>query len=232
MVRRQSAVSGDFINAQCNRCHDKAKTVASHAKWLPQSALHVDAMPCITCHTGSKNYVINMYIEKRETGKPRGDFREASYAELLELSGGKDVQSLIDLNGDGQITMQELRKFNINAKYKGTRLWGMMMPEQNTHTYQILDNRWDCTFCHSTGPKAMQTSFVAFPDKSGRYTRIPVEKGAVLDLLYGTPDFYMMGTTRSTALNIIGALILVGGMMFPIVHGSLRFLTRKNRKEH
>ena len=59
-----------------------------------------------------------------------------------------------------------------------------------------------------------------------------VEKGAILDILFGTPDFYMLGTTRSTALNIVGALIIAGGMMMPIGHGTLRFLTRKNRKEH
>lgn len=232
MVRQPMAVSGDFINAQCNKCHDKAKTVTTHSKWLTQADLHVDAMPCITCHTSSKNYVIIMYIEKRQANKPHSDFREATYAELAEAAGGKDISQLIDVNGDGKIEMSELRRFNTNAKYNDMRLWGMMMPEQVTHSYQILDNRWDCTFCHSTGTKAMQTSFVAFPGKDGRYTRMQVEKGAVLDLLFGTPDFYMMGTTRSTALNIIGALILVGGMMMPIGHGSLRYLTRKNRKEH
>jgi hypothetical protein len=78
----------------------------------------------------------------------------------------------------------------------------------------------------------MQTSYVAFPDKKGGVTRVAVEKGAILDILFGTPDFYMLGTTRSTALNIVGALIIAGGMMMPIGHGTLRFLTRKNRKEH
>jgi hypothetical protein len=73
---------------------------------------------------------------------------------------------------------------------------------------------------------------VEFPDRNGGVTRVAVEKGAILDILYGTPDFYMLGTTRSTALNIIGALIIAGGMMMPIGHGTLRFLTRKNRKEH
>ena len=76
----------------------------------------------------------------------------------------------------------------------------------------------------------MQTSYVAFPDKSGGYTRLPVEKGAILDILYGTPDFYMLGSTRSTALNVIGGLIVACGLMFPLGHGTFRFLTRNTRK--
>jgi len=112
------------------------------------------------------------------------------------------------------------------------RLWGMMMPEVMTHSFQILNNRWDCTFCHSSGSKAMQTSYLALPEKDGRYNRLNVEKGAILDLLYGTPDFYMMGATRSNTLSIIGLTIIGGGLLMPIGHGTLRFLTRKNRKEH
>jgi hypothetical protein len=58
-----------------------------------------------------------------------------------------------------------------------------------------------------------------------------VEKGAILNILYGTPDFYMIGFTRSITLSIIGALIAAAGLMVPIVHGTLRFLTRNRRKE-
>jgi predicted CXXCH cytochrome family protein len=234
-VKAPTSVAGADINAVCSRCHENKKIVASHAKWLPQADLHISALPCITCHTGSKNYVITLYIQSQPQNQPTAldEYKLSTSAELASLvSGDKDIKSLIDKNEDGQISLSELRDFNHRLRGKGMRLWGMMTPEVVTHTYQILDNRFDCTFCHAIGPKAMQTSFVAIPDNSGGYQRIAVEKGAVMDLLYGTPDFYMIGSTRSTLLNYIGLAIVLGGMMVPIGHGTFRFLTRKNRKEH
>jgi len=232
-VKPAIAVSGEYLNSKCVKCHDKNKTIKSHAKWLTQADLHLESLPCITCHTGSKNYVINMTIENKKLGEPHGEFKSADYGELSALRPiNGDISRLIDKNGDGFISLAELREFNHEARSKGMRLWGMMTPEVLTHTYQINEKCWDCSFCHASGPKAMQTSYVEFPDRNGGVTRVAVEKGAILDILYGTPDFYMLGTTRSTALNIVGALIIAGGMMMPIGHGTLRFLTRKNRKEH
>lgn len=229
-VRLPVFVSGEDINGKCAKCHDSRKTIQSHSKWLPQADLHIDSLPCITCHTGSKDYVITMSIESRRSGS-RDDFKNATYEELANLAKGEDISRVIDLNGDKLVSLSELRAFNHQLRSRNMRLWGMMTPEVVTHSYQILDNRWDCSFCHASGPKAMQKSFIAFPDKKGGYTRVAVEKGAILDILYGTPDFYMLGTTRSTSLNIIGALIIVAGLSVPVGHGFFRFLTRKNRKE-
>jgi hypothetical protein len=106
----------------------------------------------------------------------------------------------------------------------------MMTPEKVTHDFKTLDNRWDCTFCHASGPGARQTSFVSLVQEDGSYRRIAAEKGAVLDALYGTPDFYMVGATRSKMLDYIGLVIIAGGMVMPVGHGTLRFLTRKNRQ--
>jgi predicted CXXCH cytochrome family protein len=229
-VRLPAFMSGYDINSKCARCHDSRKVIKSHSKWLPQADLHIDSLPCITCHTGSKDYVITMSIESRHSVSGE-KFKAASYQELTALVQEKEISRLIDQNGDNQVSLEELRKFNHHLRGKNMRLWAMMTPEVVTHSYQILDNRWDCTFCHASGPKAMQRSYIAFPDKDGGYTRLPVEKGAILDILYGTPDFYMLGTTRSVPLNIIGGLIIVGGLAFPVCHGFFRFLTRKNRKE-
>jgi len=229
-VKLPMFMSSEEINSKCARCHDTRKTIQSHSKWLPQADLHIDSLLCITCHTGSKDYVITMSIESHPPGSKEG-FKTATYEELARLIKGEDIGRLIDVNGDNLVSLQELRAFNHHLRGQNMRLWGMMTPEIVTHSYQILNNRWDCSFCHASGPKAMQKSFIAFPEKNGGYSRLAVEKGAILDILYGTPDFYMLGTTRSTALNIIGALIILAGLSFPVCHGFLRFLTRKNRKE-
>ncbi len=230
-VRLPMFMSGTDINSKCAACHDSRKIIQSHSRWLPQADLHIDSLLCITCHTGSKDYVITMEIESRLPGS-RGDFKITTFDELANLTKGEDISRVIDLNGDNQVSLKELREFNHQLRGKNMRLRGLMIPEVVTHSYQILENRWDCSFCHASGPKAMQKSFIVFPEKNGGFRRLAVEKGAILDILYGTPDFYMLGTTRSAPLTIIGALIVAAGLSFPVGHGFFRFLTRKNRKEN
>ena len=142
-----------------------------------------------------------------------------------------DVTGVVDLDGNGQVSVDELRKFYEVGKTHGLRLWGMMTPEVATHDYGTLDNRWDCSFCHASGPETVQKSYVALPGPAGAYTRLPVEAGAVLEALYGSPDFYMVGATRSKALTYLGLAIILGGAAVPLGHGTLRLLTMRNRRE-
>jgi hypothetical protein len=222
-------VSGHDMNQQCASCHEAADVVGSHREWLPQANLHVAKLPCISCHTASEDYQIILYIIQPETEAKSGDFELSGYRDLQQIAGQKQIQSLIDLNNDSFVSLAELRTFNRNPVYKNMRLQATLTPKEASHSVETLDNRWDCSFCHTSGPENMQTSFLALPNEEGTFTRIEVEEGAVLNALYGTPDFYMMGTTRSASLNIIGLMIILGGLLMPIGHGTLRFLTRKNR---
>lgn len=228
-ARGATAVSGHDMNAICANCHGSMDTLLKHGEWLPQADLHLEMLPCISCHTASQDNVITLYLIKRQDGTRFGDFDLASYAELKALAGGKEIQSLIDRNGDNYISLTELRNFNLDSE-NTLRLQGMLTPEKVTHDFKTLDNRWDCSFCHASGPGAMQTSFVSLAQEDGSFQRIATEKGAVLDALYGTPDFYMVGTTRSKVLDYVGMVIIAGGMVMPIGHGTMRFLTRKNRQ--
>lgn len=231
-VRSPTAVSGQDINRQCANCHDRTAVLVTHGKWLPQAELHLDGLPCISCHTASKQYVITFYIEKRGGKGFETNFHLATPADLAQVAPSKGpAQRLIDRNGDNFISLDELRRFNKSADNDELRLRGTMMPEKVPHDFVTLDNRWDCTFCHVSGPDARQTSYVAFPEEGARYSRLPVEKGAVLDVVYGSPDFYMLGATRNDTLSIVGLAIVACGLAVPIGHGSLRFLTRRNRKE-
>jgi hypothetical protein len=146
------------------------------------------------------------------------------------MAGDKSIESLIDRNEDNYISLAELRLFNLDPEITTLRLQGMITPETVTHDFRILENRWDCSFCHASGPTARQTSFVTLAQEDGSYRRIAAEKGAVMDALYGTPDFYMVGATRSKTLDYLGMVIIAGGMVMPIGHGTMRFLTRKNRQ--
>lgn len=226
-------VSGTDMNRACLDCHEEEEVVAVHGVWLPQTTLHIRSMPCVACHTGSEDYVITFYIEALEERAGRSPIVTlATYKELMTMAGIKDsVTSVIDLDSDGQISGDELRLFYREGRAKGLHLWGMMTPEEATHDYTTLDNRWDCSFCHASGPGAIQKSFVALPGPLDDYTRIPVESGAVLDALYGTADFYMIGATRSKILSLLGIAIILGGLAVPLVHGTLRLLTMRNRRE-
>jgi len=235
-VHSTTEVSGYDMNRKCAACHDSSDLANSHGDWLPQAELHLEMLPCISCHTGSENYVVTLYMVRRPGGlEPyapisTAPFELAPYKELKGLAGQGEIAELVDADGNGLVSLAELKRFNTSRQFRALRLRGMLTPEVVTHSLQILDNRWDCTFCHASGSGTTQTSFLALPLEDGSYSRLPVEKGAVLDALNGTPDFYMMGATRNAALDLLGLAIIVGGLIMPVGHGTLRFLTRKNRR--
>jgi hypothetical protein len=225
-----TAVSGHDMNSQCMTCHGRADMLEKHGAWLPQADLHISMLPCITCHSSSAEYVVSLYIIKRHGSMLSGKFELASYEELSALSNGRPIEELVDRNADGYVSLAELRMFNLDPDNKQLRLQGMITPEGVSHNFRTQDDRWDCSFCHASGPAARQVSFLALAEPDGSFKRVAVEQGAVLDALYGTPDFYMVGSTRSSALNYVGLVILAGGLVMPIGHGTLRILTRKNRR--
>ncbi len=228
-VRNFAALSGFDQNQICATCHEGI----DHSAWLPRSSLHMLAISCISCHTDVSQCVVTFFIAKKVPTRgetPLVTF--ASYKDLVHFVGKNDIKSLIDTNKDGVISLDELRKFNSNPQYKNFRLWGMMIPESVSHKFGIFKDRKDCSFCHVSGSKSLQTAYVAFPNEDGSYTRIPVKEGAVFDPLFATPDFYLVGAGKNNILSIIGIIMVIGGIGVVILHGTLRFLTRKNRRKH
>jgi predicted CXXCH cytochrome family protein len=218
------------MNKQCAGCHDNNKITASHSKWLPQAGLHLGAIACVTCHSKAENYVINIYIAKLEHFDSESKPSLVPYEILRKYTNDDNIQYLIDTNHDNVISLDELRKFNSNSSSKNLYLKAMMTPVKPTHSFQTFDNRWNCTFCHASGPEIMQTSFLSLPEPNGAFRHVAVEKGAALDALKAVPNFYLMGSTRNGILNYIGLLIIVCGMIMPIGHGFFRFLSIKNRQ--
>lgn len=228
-VYKPGEISAIEMNKQCAGCHNKNKITASHAQWLPQTDLHLGAIACVACHSKAENYVINIYIAKRVGSDPELNLELAGFEELQKRSGRDNMQFLFDKNRDSYISLDELRKFNRDPSNKDLYLKAILTPVKPTHSFQTFDNRWDCTFCHASGPEVMQTSYLSFPEQNGTFRQVAVEKGAAMDALHAIPNFYLMGSTRNGVLNKIGFLLIIGGMVMPVGHGFLRFLSRKNR---
>ena len=185
------------MNRQCGTCHAPAEMTAAHGIWLPQADLHLEALPCISCHTGSKNYVINLFISKRQIAgdrdiPARGEAVRTGHLRRTETPGRgsgycrthRYQRQRADLPGRTAPLQRQ------PGAMRDLRLKGMLTPEIVTHDLQILDNRWDCTFCHASGAEAMQTSFIcpargrrhlpAAAGGKGRHSRCPQRHSRLL----------------------------------------------------
>ncbi|MCD6526484.1 MAG: cytochrome C [Desulfuromonas sp.] len=226
-------VSGLQMNAVCSVCHDSADVEESHSAWLPEADLHLRSAACVTCHSSAEKFAVSMYVSQREGNDRYADFVQLDYQQLKQFAGDKSVETLIDADQNGEVSMDEMSAFYSNNERSGLRLWAMMTPDAVGHDFKAMENRADCTYCHSVDPEVMDNSFISLPQQDGTYKLIQMEKGSTLHPLFGTPDFYMVGASRNKIMNILGLLILLGGMALPVGHGTMRLLTRKNRrKEH
>lgn len=229
-----SEINSEEVIKQCAGCHKPEIMWSIHSRWLPQSELHLETIPCITCHTESRELVVTISIVRKHRPHEEKGIEPASHAALKKLVQGGDIRRIIDKDGDQSVSIAELKNFNNNPLYEEYCLAGVMTPSQISHSFKIINNRWDCTYCHAKGPGAVTSSSIALPLDDGSVTSIPVEKGAILESLNSIPDMYLMGSSRNEMMNYVGLAIIGGGMVMPIGHGTLRFLTRRNRnrKEH
>jgi hypothetical protein len=230
-VHKPGEVYALELNKTCTTCHNQNRITASHAQWLPQTNLHLGSISCITCHTKSDGYVLSVYVSRRDQKGTGSGTTVADYSYLKKKSGSEDITNLVDRNMDGYISIEELRNFNTNPVHKDLYLKAILTPSTTTHAFQISDKSWNCTSCHAAGPDAAQVSHLVLPKQDGTFQKMDIEKGASIAALNVIPDFYMMGSSRNKLLNMLGGVVLAGGLVMPAGHGFIRFLTRKNRKK-
>lgn len=230
-VHKPGEVYALDLNKTCTTCHTQDKIAASHAQWLPQSNLHLGSINCITCHTKSDAFVLSVYVSRRDQKTTGSATTVADYAYLKSKANSDNIAKLVDRNQDSYISIEELRNFNTNPLNKDLYLKAILTPAATSHAFQISDKSWNCTSCHAAGPDAAQVSRLVLPKQDGTFQHMDIEKGASIAALNVIPDFYMMGSSRNTILNMLGIGILAGGMVMPVGHGFFRFLTRKNRRK-
>ncbi|MBW4055859.1 MAG: cytochrome C [Proteobacteria bacterium] len=230
-VLKPDEISALAMTATCMNCHNYNRIKATHAQWLPQTDLHLGAITCVTCHTKAKNYIVSVYIARRNVKTDTSSPIIADYSYLSKKIDSQKVQYLVDRNRDNYISIEEIKMFNVNPENKDLYLKAILTPTKTSHAFQISDKSWNCTFCHAAGPSATQVTKLVLPNQDGTFSGFDVEKGTSITSLNAIPNFYMMGSSRNNMVNKVGMLFLAGGLIMPVGHGFIRFLTRRNRRK-
>jgi hypothetical protein len=207
----------------CFGCH--AGVLESHQKWLPNAALHFEAVSCPACHVPTAKRKVDLMLIDSSNMKARGT--EQIGVPLFEASAssgskGIDAQTLWNL-------MQTLDRSGIAGK---TVLRGRLEPATAPQMHALADKSKaisDCHTCHREGSQAFQSVTISLVGPDGRR----VGYGANADVLNSpfsvdsVSGFYAIGGTRIKLLDILLALAIFGGLSIAIGHIFLGWMFKR-----
>jgi uncharacterized CHY-type Zn-finger protein len=206
----------------CLACHPDYEK--GHGQRLPNPQAHLEMVACTACHV-PLTYKRSIYLRFTEAAKGTL-LRDAEVRTLLKARGAAagpiSPRDLWQLYRD----MNEVQKVNVDV--------AVSMTERRTAHYLAPKNIAvrQCEACHSADSAFFQTVAVAVADQNGQEALLEVDPKA-LSSAYGVillKRFYVMSGTRLTSMDYAGVLIILGGMAFPVLHGTARFMTRHLRK--
>lgn len=205
----------------CLSCHPSFE--ADHAQRLPNPKAHLEMVACTACHV-PLNYKRSIYLRLTDgaTGK------------LLD-----DTEVLTQLKKRGstekQIAPKELWELyrNLNASRTVNVSVVVSMNDRLNAHYLAPKNIAvkQCEACHSADSSFFNTMAIATAGPDGREVLHDVDPKA-LGSVYSAillKRFYVMSGTRLTAMDYAGAMIILGGIAVPVLHGTARLMTRRLR---
>jgi hypothetical protein len=206
----------------CLSCHPAFEK--EHGQQLPNPKAHLEMVACTACHVPLE-YKRSIYLR----------LTDAATGKLLNDSS---VQTLLKARGvtAKQIAPKELWQLyrDLNAtKAVNVAVAVSMDVRRNAHYLAPKDIAVkQCDICHSADSSFFKTVAVAAAAADGREVLHDVDP-KVLGSAYGAillKRFYVMSGTRLTAMDYAGIMIILGGMAFPVLHGTARLMTRHLRQ--
>jgi hypothetical protein len=223
----KAASFGDGIKDSCLGCHKDA--IAEHKDWLPNAALHFEAISCPVCHSPDAKRRVNLRLYdntakkqlSEKTGVPRFEQRVAA---ADPAKAGLDEKALWSL----------LTEFNQDSGSKNTVLRGRLEVRSGVEAHQISEKSRavkDCDTCHRPGADAFQSVTLTIASPDGRPIRHGIQKD-VLNSLAATESirgFYAIGSTRIKLLDYALPAVLLAGIGGPLAHMTIKWLFRRAR---
>ncbi len=225
----KAASFGDALKDSCIKCHKDA--APSHEKWLPNSALHFEAVSCPVCHAPDAQRRVNLRMVDSVGGKQLMEQRGVpKFERLIKTADGKEVGL------DEKELRSFLKEFNLDIEGPKAILSGRLEVRSGVQAHQLSEKDKaikDCKVCHQYGATPFQTVVLTMAGPDGRPMRHGVEK-EILGSLTATgtmKGFYAIGSTRVKLLDYLLVLVLLGVACVPIAHLTANRLFKAKREQ-
>ncbi len=212
----------------CLGCH--AKVLAAHKEWLPNAEAHFDAVSCTVCHV-SGEFKRTIYL--RLTEGPKGEMVPDAELEnaMRDRVGGAAVKT------NGRIDPEHLWAVyrELNSREQKVKMSGTVGLSDSHHAHYLAPKGSavrQCEWCHTADTQFFTSISLAVRGADGRETLYNVDSAALGSLFAMLPlnQFYAVGSMRQRVFDVIGVIMVLGGLAVPILHGTIRMLTARVRR--
>jgi hypothetical protein len=221
------ASTGTRLRDACLACHEGATD--SHQAWLPNTALHFEAISCPACHAPAARRRIDLGLYDAVARRP-----------VSEQDGLPQIEERLrsaDADGDGLDAMELwtlVRDINRGGTAAEAVLRGRMEVRTGVEAHQLADKSEavrDCESCHRDSADPFQSVTISVVRADGRPVHYDADKEVLSSPVSvgSVGGFYAVGGTRIKLLDILLLLAVFAGISVPIGHMTMRKLLRKDR---
>jgi len=228
----QGSARPELVRAACIGCHSTA--VAIHSLWLPNAALHLDAISCAACHAPQAERLVALRLVEEGTG------RTLTEREIGDLFGG-DVEAAFDPSGSGMSGLDlwsNMRRLESLRQSSAAKLdiVGRLEVVRGIDAHRLADKSGAvraCESCHTKGSTAFDRVALTLARDDGRPKRFAASPGMLTDAASIVPvhAFYVLGATRHGVLDWLLVLAVAGGLSVVALHLTFRLRAARAHKE-
>ena len=219
------ASTGTRLKEACLACHTSA--AESHQAWLPNTALHLEAISCPACHAPRAQRRIDLGLYDAVAERPISAQDGPPHLEERLRAAEADGLDAMDL-------WALVRDINRNGNAAETVLRGRMEVKTGIEAHQLAEKSQavrNCDSCHRAGAEPFQSVTISVARADGRPVHYEADKEVLsspvsVDSVAG---FYAVGGTRIKILDILLVLAVFAGISVPIGHMTMRKLLKKDR---
>jgi hypothetical protein len=210
----RAAGFGDRMQTQCLSCHKDA--AATHAKWLPNTERHLEAISCAACHSPGATRRVDLRLY--EGGAPQQG-EKVGVPTFVQLTEGSDAAGGLD----SRALWSLLQEFNRGGTSGKTVLRGRLEVQTGVQAHQLAGKAAalrDCDTCHRQGAASFRSVTVSMAGPDGRPLRRDAANGVLtsIESVGAIGGFYTIGSSRIKLLDALLLLSLAAGICIPGAH--------------